>query len=125
MVGITMQNSLLKKQPSLERGSLAQNSEILPEGDRCDLPPGRRQYRLSSLFVLLALGAVVAAVCRSCGFGVTYLAVFYVALVIFWWQYAELRADYDSRPSPDQSELREEVKRWLQDRERNKPRDGG
>lgn len=93
-------------------------SAILPKGDRYDVPPGRRQFRLSSLFGLLTAGALVAAVCRWLNLEPLWTLIFETYVVVFWWNIAQLRVDAEAKPAVDQSELRVEVRRWLLERER-------
>lgn len=85
---------------------------ILPEGDRYELPPGRRQFSLASLMWLLGAAAVTAAWCRWLDVSVYVFIAALVCVVCIWWSCAEKREVVLQPAATDQTELREEVKRW-------------
>jgi len=87
--------------------------QILPKGDRYDLPRGRRQFSLASLMCLLGTTCMTAALCRWFdGGGVDYILSILLAIWI-WWSYAERRDGVTRIAAIDQRKLREEVRRWL------------
>ncbi|MEM9657185.1 MAG: hypothetical protein AAF961_02385 [Planctomycetota bacterium] len=90
---------------------------ILPGGDRLDLPPGRRQFRLISLLWLLTLGALIATICRLLTLQVDWLVTSEALLFVVWWRIAERRVEPSPRDTIDQTELRAEVRRWLKRRD--------
>ncbi len=91
---------------------------ILPRGDHYDLPPGRGQFRLISLFGLLTAGALVAALSKWSNFGTLDVLLFECMVVVLWWKCAQLRESTQGSSTADQTELRAEVKRWLRERHR-------
>ncbi|WP_146451460.1 hypothetical protein [Bythopirellula polymerisocia] len=93
-------------------------SSILPKGDRYDLPPGRRQFGLASLFGLLTAGSLVAAFCRWMGLEPVLVLILEIYVVIAWWNIAKLRVESTALPSANQKGLRDEVRRWLRGQER-------
>lgn len=88
--------------------------QILPKGDRYELPRGRRQFSLASLMWLLVTASVMAAFCRWLNGGIDDLVVALVLTVCVWWFYAEKREVVAQSAMTDQTKLCEEVKRWLQ-----------
>jgi hypothetical protein len=87
-------------------------ADLLPQGDRYDRPPGRRQFTLKSLFWLLTISAVVAAAGRLTHLGPIELIILLLLTIVVWWKYAEIRDKPPAEPLADQETLREEVKQW-------------
>lgn len=85
---------------------------ILPEGDRCDLPPGRRQFRLASLLWLLTIGAIVLTLGRLAHFDAIQMVILLGITVGLWWQYAQLREEPPPCDPVSSEALREEIARW-------------
>ena len=92
-------------------------SAILPRGEWQEAPPGTKQFRLASLFCLLTAGALVAALCKWFSLEQVWTVAFEGYVVFLWWHAAQIRDDTEAKSSTDQSELRAEVRRWLQERE--------
>jgi hypothetical protein len=84
---------------------------ILPDGDRDDRGPGRRQFVLKDLLWLLTIAAVILSMGRLLGLAPWAMALAVLMWVGIWWQYAEIRGE-SSQPRVDQESLREEVRRW-------------
>ena len=94
-------------------------SAILPQGDRYEVPPGRGQFRLKSLFVLLTAGALIATMGKSFGFHPLGILALEVGLIAYWWRVAQLREETKYQSPADQEPLRVEVRRWLQNRQQS------
>ncbi len=85
---------------------------ILPKGDRCDLPPGRGQFRLASLLWLLTISSIVLALGRTAHFDLFWMFLLLGITVGLWWRYAQLREAPLPRDYADAEALREEIARW-------------
>lgn len=93
--------------------------KILPKGDRRKLPPGRGQVSLASLLWLLTLAAVVLAFCRWMEADLVTAILLLLGTIYLWWRIAERREPCTPGPEADQATLREEVRRWLESKNRN------
>ena len=87
---------------------------ILPKGDQYDPPPGTGQFSLASLLWLLGTASVTAACCRWLDLGIGGFVLILTFHVYVWWLCAQKRKEITQREQVDQTELREEVRRWLE-----------
>lgn len=88
---------------------------IVVGGDPPEVPrtTGRRQFSLSSMIWLLCAAGMATAIFRLIGDNPLELLGFELWIVYCWWCIAELRDEHPEYSEIDQTTLREEVRRWL------------